>query len=419
MMESTPWFLAMIVLSIGSSFFSASEAAFFLLGLPEQKALAAGNRAQRLVASLLSNPDRLLTAILFWNLVLNVTYFAIVSIVALRWERQLHQPQWAGIFTLAALLYIIFFSELVPKSVAVLRPKWTAVLLVFPLAFLLRLVDPLLAIFHWVNLLSRSLIWPHFEPEAYLEVADLERAVAVSTSDAALLRKEKTVLQNMVALSTVRLDEMMRPRIQFLSFRPPVSLADLEGRMTPSGYLLIADPENEEVVGAVPMKSIHSFPRDNLEKYAKRVFYMPWCASGSQALEQMLSRQLQVVAVVNEFGETVGILTFDDLLDSIFTTEASRSQRLLRQRSLRSLAKDCWQVTGMTTLRRLERRFQKTLPATKNMTVGGVLQEMLGRMPEVGDACNWGPFHFRVSDVPDRGQMMLELTVIESAEADV
>ena len=89
MMESTPWFLAMIVLSIGSSFFSASEAAFFLLGLPEQKKLAEGNRAQRLVASLLSNPDRLLTAILFWNLVLNVTYFAIASIIALRWERQL------------------------------------------------------------------------------------------------------------------------------------------------------------------------------------------------------------------------------------------------------------------------------------------------------------------------------------------
>ena len=76
MMEVAPWFLAMVLLSIGSSFFSASEAAFFLLGLPEQKTLATGNRAQRLVASLLSNPDRLLTAILFWNLVLNVTYFA-------------------------------------------------------------------------------------------------------------------------------------------------------------------------------------------------------------------------------------------------------------------------------------------------------------------------------------------------------
>ena len=85
MMEAAPWLLAMVLLSISSSFFSASEAAFFLLGVPEQKAMASGNRAQRLVATLLSNPDRLLTAILFWNLVLNVTYFAIASIIALRW----------------------------------------------------------------------------------------------------------------------------------------------------------------------------------------------------------------------------------------------------------------------------------------------------------------------------------------------
>ena len=49
----------------------------------------------------------------------------------------------------------------------------------------------------------------------------------------------------------------------------------------------------------------------------------------------------------------------------------------------------------MTTLRRLERRFSENTTNHKNMTVGGVLQEMLGRMPEVGDACNWGPFHFR------------------------
>ena len=418
MLEVTPWLLAMGLLSFGSSFFSASEAAFFLLGLPEQKAMAAGNRPQRLVAALLSNPDRLLTAILFWNLVINVTYFAIVSIIALRWERESHQPEWPGLFTLGSLLFIVVFSELLPKSVAVMKPQGTAMLLAFPLAFSLRMVEPLLPVFHWANLLSQRLIWPRFEPEAYLEVTDLERAVAVSTSDAALLKQEKTVLQNMVALSIVRLDEMMRPRIQFLSFRPPVSINDLEGRMTPSGYILIADPESDEITGAVPMKSLYSLPRDNLETFAENVFYMPWCATGSQALEQMLARRLQVVVVVNEFGETVGILTFDDILDSIFTEEASRSQRLLRQRSLRSVDQDRWQVTGMTTLRRLGRRFDKSLPPSKNTTGGGVVQEVLGRMPEVGDVCPWGPFHFRVVDVPVRGQMILELKISEEQEAE-
>ena len=72
----------------------------------------------------------------------------------------------------------------------------------------------------------------------------------------------------------------------------------------------------------------------------------------------------------------------------------------------------------MTTLRRLERRFDRKLPDTKNTTVGGVLQEMLGRVPQVGDACQWGPFHFLVVDVPDRGQMTIELKVPQGSEVD-
>ena len=268
-LEVTPWLLAMGLLSFCSSFFSASEAAFFLLGVPEQKAMAAGNRPQRLVATLLSNPDRLLTAILFWNLVLNVTYFAIVSIISLKWEREYQHAELPGLFTLGSLMFIVIFSELLPKSIAVMRPRGTAALLAFPLAFSVRIVGHLLPIFRWVNLLSQRLIWPRFEPEAHLEVTDLERAVAVSTSDAALLKHEKTVLQNIVSLSIVRLEEMMRPRIQFLSFRPPVSVGDLEGRLTPSGYILIADPETEEITGAVPMKSLFSLPRDNRESFAQ------------------------------------------------------------------------------------------------------------------------------------------------------
>lgn len=415
MVEILPWLLAMGILVFGSGFFSSSEAAFFLLGLPEKRALATGNRPQKMVAQLLSDSDRLLTAILFWNLLINVTYFAIASIVALRLER-MGRSDLVGVFTLGALLALVLFSEMLPKSVAVLRPQAISTLLAFPLAFAIRLVDPLLPVFRWTNLLSRRLIWPRFEPEAYLEVTDLERAVAISTSDAALLQREKTVLQNIVALSSIRVDEMMRPRMQFLTFRPPVAIHDLEGRITPSGYILITEKDSDEVIGAISIKSLVRLPRENLESHAEQIFYLPWCASGGQALEQMLASGTQISAVVNEFGETVGILTLDDILDSIFTQEASRSQRLLRQRSLRAVTAGRWQVTGMTTLRRLGRRFDLTLPASRNTTVAGAVQEVLGRLPQVGNECDWGPFHFEVADVPDRGQMVLELTLLDNQE---
>ena len=99
------------------------------------------------------------------------------------------------------------------------------------LALAVRALDPVMPLLKAVNVLSRRLLWPGFEPEPYLEVADLERAIELSTSDANLIEQEQAVLRNIVSLSETRADECMRPRMQFMVFRPPVRLADLGGRI--------------------------------------------------------------------------------------------------------------------------------------------------------------------------------------------
>lgn len=227
--EQIAWLSAMGLLILFSGFFSSSEAALFLLNAQQRRELAEGGRRQRLAAKLLEDSDRLLTAILFWNLVVNVTYFAMASIASLRLEAA-GQREYAGGFALVSLLTIIMFAEMLPKSLAVLQPRRFATWLSIPLAAAVRVVEPIIPALRLANLVSRRVIWPRFKPEPYLEVADLERAVQLSTTDATLLQQEKTVLQSIVALSTMRVDELMRPRTQFVSFRPPVSLDDLAGR---------------------------------------------------------------------------------------------------------------------------------------------------------------------------------------------
>lgn len=88
MIELVPWLLAMGLLICGCAFFSASEAALFFLTPQDQKLFAGGHRAQRIAADLLKLPDRLLTAVLFWNLVTNIAYFALVSMLTIRLEHQ-------------------------------------------------------------------------------------------------------------------------------------------------------------------------------------------------------------------------------------------------------------------------------------------------------------------------------------------
>jgi len=418
----TPWLAAMGVLLLCSAFFSSSEAALFYLNRQQRGRLSTGNRAQRIAAGLLADPDRLLTAVLFWNLVSNLVYFTIVSFTSIQLERDALKgrahPAEAGIFTLASLLVIIIFSEMLPKSLAVLQAQKLAAVLAIPLAAAVRLLDPVLPGLRLANLLSRRLLWPRFTPEPYLRVGDLERAVELSTTDAALLEQEQTVLQNIVSLSAIRVDELMRPRTRFLSFRPPVCLADLKGEVPPSGYLLVTEPESDEVAGAIALRSLSSIPTEGLQRYAEPVVYVPWSTTVAEALQAMQRHRRQVAAVINEFGETIGILTFDDILDTIFSRTWSRSQRLLKRVPIRQVAPGVWHVTGMTSLRRLVRYFGVQRPASKSVTVAGVIQEALQRFPECGDQCRWGPFHFKVVDVPDAGQLLVELTRLDRPEED-
>ena len=415
LLQYGPWLVAMAGLIVASAFFSSSEAALFSLPRTKRRQLAHGNSAQRIAAALLADPDRLLTAVLFGNLVVNLAYFTISSIISMQFRRDGYVAE-AGAFALGSLLVIIVLSEMLPKSLAVLKPMALAAILAVPLAAIVRLIDPILPGLRLANLLSRRLLFPKFQPEPYLRVGDLERAVQLSTTDAALVEQEQRVLQNIVQLSEIRVDELMRPRTRCLSFRPPVSFADLQGRMTPSGYLLVTEPDSDEVAGAIALSQLSSIPTSHLEYHAEPVVYVPWCTSVAQTLESMQRQGRPVAAVVNELGETVGILTFEDILDVIFRRTASRPERLLHRQPIRQVAPGRWQVNGMTSVRRLRRTFQMELPAAKSVTVSGVVQEVLERLPEPGDTCRWGPFEINVIDVPDHGQVLVELALAEGED---
>ena len=411
----TPWFAAMGLLTIASAFFSSSESALFYLTPRERQQLAQGSRAQQLAVGLLRESDRLLTAILFWNLLVNLTYFTLSSIASLQMQRAGHTAE-AGTFAVASVLLLIVFGEMIPKTVGVTWAMALAPVFGPPLAGLVRLLDPVIPAFRWANLLSQRVLWPKFQPEPYLHITDLERAVEYSTSDATLLSHEHTVLQGIVTLSGIRVDELMRPRPGLRVFRPPIVLADVANRPPASGYLLVSEPESDEVVGAVRLADLTTVPGENLERLAQPVVYVPWSSTVADALELMQRHDRQVAAVINEYGETIGVLTFDDILDTIFSPTASRSERLLKRMPIRQVAPGVWHVTGMTSLRRLVRYFHVERPPSRSLTVGGVIQETLERFPQPGDRCRWGMFEFHVLETPDTGHLLIELTLLDEPQ---
>lgn len=414
-----PWLLTMLVLIACSAFFSSSEAAYFSLRAGERRALAIGSTGERRAYLLLKNPDRLLSAVLFWNLVINVTYFAISSIVSIRLDQMDGVTQTATVaFALGSLLTLIFFSEMLPKSIAVLRAKSMSALVSFPLSASVRMVDPLLPAMTLSMLVSQRMIMPRMKREDYMDADDLRQAIEVSTLDKQLVQQEQAVLTNIVELSNIRVDEWMLPRSQFQAFKPPVSLNELKAHMPDLAYLLITEPDNDEIASAIHLNSLWDIRDDHLEYLAEPVLYVPWCTTVADCLERMRQRDREVAAVVNEFGDTIGILTFEDILDTLFNYSPSRSKGILDQNPVHKIGRGRWLVSGMTGLRRLANELDVQVPATHHVTVCGVIQEAMQRLAQTGDECDWGPFRFRVLEMPSRGHLLVQVEMNESARGE-
>ena len=416
LLELLPWIITMALLMAGSGFFSASEAAMFYLRPRIREKMQSGSAGEKMAFQLTEKPERLLSAILFWNLVINIAYFAISSIIAIRLENA--ESRSASIlFAIMSLLAIIFFSEMLPKNIAVLRSRQLASAFSIPLSVAVRVVDPIMPLLRSVNLISRRLIWPGFKPESYMEVADLEKAIEHTADNADLIKQEQTVMRNIVAISSIRVDEWMRPRTQFETFQPPVSRMDLVKRGLPdSGYLFVSEPDSLEVSHAIRLDNQYELPEEEIERFAEPVQYLPWCATVSEAFELMSQRQREVTVVVNEYGDTIGVLTIEDILETVFHDSPSRARRLLDVEPITKINESTWHVSGMMNLRRLAKQVEVEVPETDSVTLGGVMQDVLQKLCEADDECQWGPFDLKVIAVDTPSGMLVELKMRSDME---
>lgn len=331
-----PWTPAMAILLVVSGLMSGSEAALFSLQRRDLEQMSKAGRGDRRAVALLRDPEHLLSGVLFLNLLVNMTYFAIVGILGGRLEKS--EGSGAGTvvtFTLANLLIVIFFSEMLPKSVAVLAPRTISRLCSFPLSLVLKLIDPVLPLVATAITLTRRLIWPGFEPEPEIDLDAIRRAIDLGTGDAVLAAREQSALRNLIELADLRADDCMRPRSSLALCRPPIVTENLvklhsqnliaakPGGPAPSQYLLVIEPGGDHIVGSINLEQLRPGQVSQAAARIEPVCYVPWSSNVSDVLDLLQRKRLNVAAIVNEFGDTVGALSVEDILEQILVGRAT------------------------------------------------------------------------------------------------
>ncbi len=393
-----------------SSFFSGSETALFFFQPDELSRMRSGSRLDRAVAALRDRPKRLLTTVLFGNMVVNVVFYSVSFLVALSLRPRVG-ASGAVALGLGSLLAVLLFGEVVPKNLAVIfhRPFGRAAAV--PLLVLERALLVIVAPLGKVGEFAASLLGGRHAPA--VQADELQMLANLGAREGLVDAGAGRMIAEVIEMSDVRVRELMVPRVEMVRCDLESSRQDMLALFRREKLTTIPVYEGgvDEMRGVVHVKDLlFREPGVALCDIVRPVPFLPETATVEEALHQCRNEASKTAFVVDEYGSVVGLITIEDLLEEIvgeITDEYDREERpeieLLDDGRLR--------VRGRLALRQWQELLGVPLPDVDVDTVGGLVMALLERVPRVGDVVRCDGVEFVVEQVSGRRAEVLAVTL--------
>ena len=357
---------ALALLLVLSGFFSMSETSMMAVNRYRLRTLAkAGHRGAKLAEWLLSNTDKLLGVVLLGNNLLNAAAASLVTIIAFRLFGQNELAMTLG--TLVVTFLILVFSEVTPKVIGASYPDRIAPGASFILAPLLKLAYPAVWFVNlFVQAMLRLLRLKPSASENSMGVEELRTLLAESGSF--LPAQHRGILLNLFDLEHITVDDVMRPRGQIEAIDIATDRAEIVHQLATSHHsrLPVYEGEANNVVGMLHVRRVlahiheDDFDLDELRDALRAPYFIPSGTNLYTQLEQFQATRQSIGLVVDEYGELLGLVTVEDILEEIVGEFASvrpgGQEPGLRQ------ADGSYLVEGTVSLRELNRKLNLELP---------------------------------------------------------
>jgi CBS domain containing-hemolysin-like protein len=367
-----------------------------------------GSRRARRVLQLTNSPPQFITA-----MQLGVTLTSL-GIGALG-EHALAKAfdPWLASALAVALAYLILtflhvvIGELVPKGVALGHSEGTALAVSAPVRAFFTLFKPFIWVLEWATELV--LHWLGLKPpgaeDEVLSEAELRMVVSQSTRGGEIEQQEQEMLYKVFDFADKEAADVMvsRPEVVALSIDLPPEQA-LEAVMdAPYTRYPVYRGTLDDVVGILHVRDLFHALRDRgmadvrLEDIVRPAHIVPETKDLAALLTEFRRTNQHMAIVVDEYGETEGIVTLEDLLEEIVGEIEDEFD--LPDESVEQVDDDTVKVDGTFPIDDFNERFHTDLPVEDYHTVAGFVFGLLGRAPEVGDDVSHDGMRFDVLEV--------------------
>jgi Mg2+/Co2+ transporter CorB len=398
--------ITFFVLLIVSAFFSISETSMMALNRYRLRHLATtGNRGARLTTQLLEQTDKLLGVVLLGNNLVNTAAASLATVIAFRvlGESELGLAIATGV----AAFFIVVFSEVTPKVIGASYPERIAFPAAYVLAPLLRFVYPLV---WFVNLFVKGLLslLRLQPPGGEASVLSLEELRTLVLEGGRFLPpKHQKILLNLFDLQSITVDDLMTPRSQIEAVDIDSPPEELGRQVSSSNHtrLPVYRGSLDNIIGILHVRKVLNLGADDirsetLTQIMRPPYFIPVGTPLLAQLQHFQEEEERLGLVVDEYGELMGLITLEDILEEIigeFTTHSPlEAGGITRQPDGSVLAE------GVTPLRELNRKLGTGFLLDGPKTLNGLILEHLEDIPEPGTMLKIGDVPIEIVQTQDR-----------------
>lgn len=321
-------------------------------------------------------------------------------------------------FSIITFLHVVL-GELAPKSYALQKPERTSLWVIGPLAAFTKFFMPLIFLLNGAGSLVLRLfgITPTNAHQTLHSEEEIKMILNQSGEGGLLEKGEIEMVYNVFKLGDIPVKQIMVPRPDIIAFNVNSTIQEIVKKVEKNTHsrFPVFDNNIENIVGFIHVKDIYkeAIANDSTKKISqtnclREILSVPESRRADDVLLDMRKKRIHLAVVNDEYGGTSGIVTLEDILESIVGEIEDEFEN--PQKEITKNKDASYTIDGSVALDMMQKRFNLPVKGQGYTTIGGLVFGLLGREPKVGDSLQIGNTIIEIEKIDRKRIKLLRLT---------